>query len=115
MEWREEIIGKHIRAVCDECLFPLRFSVPSSDLFSNSSFVVLFEGKYSIPVGLPVVLVVKNLLPKAGDLRDVSLTPGSGRSPGGGHRNPIFFSCLGNPMDRRAWRAIVHGVAKSQT
>ena len=71
-------------------------------------YVALFEGKYSIPVGLPVVLVVKNLLPKAGDLRDVSSTPGSGRSPGGGHSNPVLYSCLGNPMDRGAWRATVH-------
>ena len=41
--------------------------------------------------------------------------PGSGRSLGGGHGNPLQYSCLENPMDREAWRAIVHGVAKSQT
>ena len=35
--------------------------------------------------------------------------PGSGRAPGGGNRNPLQYSCLGNPMDRRAWRATVHG------
>ena len=38
--------------------------------------------------------------------------PGSGRSPGGGHGNPLQYSCLGNLMDRGAWRATVHGVAK---
>ena len=41
--------------------------------------------------------------------------PGSGRSPGGGHGNPLQYSCLENPMDRGAWRATVHGVAKSWT
>ena len=41
--------------------------------------------------------------------------PGSGRSPGGGHSNLLLYSCLENPMDRGAWRAVVHGVAKSQT
>ena len=41
--------------------------------------------------------------------------PGSGRSPGGGHGNPLQYSCLENPMDRGAWQAAVHGVTKSQT
>ena len=46
---------------------------------------------------------------------DEGLIPGSGRSPGGGHGNPLQYSCLENPMDRGAWRAAVHGVTKSQT
>ena len=46
---------------------------------------------------------------------DLGLIPGSGRSPGEGNGNPLQYSCLGNPMDRGAWRATVHGVAKSQT
>jgi len=41
--------------------------------------------------------------------------PGSGRSPGGGHGNPLQYSCLENAMDREAWQATVHRVAKSQT
>ena len=41
--------------------------------------------------------------------------PGSGRSPGGGHGNPLQDSCLENPMDRGAWRATIYSVAKSQT
>ena len=49
-----------------------------------------------------------------GDVRYTGLIPGSGRSPGGGHGNPLQYSCLENPMDRRAWRATIHGVAKSQ-
>ena len=59
--------------------------------------------------------MVKNLSASAGDLRDVDLISGSGRSPGGGHGNPLQYSCLENPMDRGAWWATVHGVAKSQT
>ena len=47
--------------------------------------------------------------------RDLGSVPGSGRSPGGGHGNPLQYSCLENPMDRGAWRAAVHGVTKSQT
>ena len=46
---------------------------------------------------------------------DVGLFSGSGRSPGEGNGNPLQYSCLGNPMDRGVWWAIVHGVAKSQT
>ena len=62
-----------------------------------------------------VVLVVKNPPANAGDVREVGLILGSGRSPGGGHGNPLHYSCLENPMDRGAWWATVHGVAKSQT
>ena len=46
---------------------------------------------------------------------DLGLIPGLGRSPGGGHGNPRQYYCLENPMDRGAWRATVHGVAKSWT
>ena len=46
---------------------------------------------------------------------DPGSVPGSGRSPGEGHRNPIQCSCLENPMDRGAWRATIHGVTKNQT
>ena len=45
---------------------------------------------------------------------DPSLSPGSGRSPGKGNSNPLQVSCLGDPMDREAWWATVHGVANSQ-
>ena len=61
-----------------------------------------------------VALAVKNS-PANADLRDVGSIPGSGRSPGGQHGNPLQYSCLENPMDRGAWQATVHGVAKSQT
>ena len=46
---------------------------------------------------------------------DLGSIPRLGRTPGGGHDNPLQYSCLENPMDRGAWRAIVHGVAKSWT
>ena len=62
-----------------------------------------------------VVLVVKNLSANAGGIRDVGSTPGLGRSPGRGHGNPLQYSCLENPIDRGAWWAAVHRVAKSQT
>ena len=55
--------------------------------------------------------MVKNLSAKAGDIGDVDSVPGSGRSRGGGHGNPLQYSCLGNFMDRGAWRATVHRVS----
>ena len=60
------------------------------------------------------VLVVKDPPANAGDIRDLGSIPGSGRSPGGVHGNPLQYSCLKNPTDRGAWWAIVHSVAKSQ-
>ena len=47
------------------------------------------------------------------DIRNVGFTPGSRRSPGEGHGNPLWYSCLVNPMDRGAWQAAVHRVAES--
>ena len=58
--------------------------------------------------------MVKNLPADAG-AAGASLIPGLGRSPGGGNGNPLKYSCLGNLLDRGAWRATVYGVAKSQT
>ena len=60
-------------------------------------------------------LVVKNLSANAGDFRDVGSIPGLGRSSGGGHNSPLQYSCLESPVNGGAWRAIVLGVAKSQT
>ena len=62
-----------------------------------------------------VALVIKNLPASAGDARDSSAIPGSGKSPGVGNGTPFQYSCLENFMDRGAWWATVHGVAKSQT
>ena len=62
--------------------------------------------------------MVKNPPANAGDIRDIrdaGSIPGSGRSPEGGHGNPLQYSCLDNPMDRGAWWATVHRVAKGRT
>ena len=59
--------------------------------------------------------MIKNLPTNAGDIRDVGLIPELGRFPGGGHGNPLQYSCLENLRDRGAWGAAVHRVTKSQT
>ena len=60
-----------------------------------------------------VALVVKNPPANAGDIRDMGSIPRLGRSPKGGHSNPLQYSCLENPMDKGAFA--VHRVAKSRT
>ena len=62
-----------------------------------------------------VALAVKSPPASAGDVTDLDSIPRSWRSPGGGHGNPLQYSCLENPLDRGAWQAAVHWVAKSQT
>ena len=59
--------------------------------------------------------VLKNLPANAGDTGDAGSIPGSGRSPGGGHGNPLQNSCWRNPMDRGTWWAMVHEVTKRRT
>ena len=70
---------------------------------------VLLRKDYAIR-GFPDRTVVKNLPANAGDTRETSSIPGSGRSLGVGNGNPLQYSCLKNPMDRRVWWAAVHGV-----
>ena len=60
-----------------------------------------------------VVLMVKNLPAKGGDAEDMGSISGSGRSPAVGNGNLLQYSCLENFMDKGAWRATIHGVAKS--
>ena len=62
-----------------------------------------------------MALVLNNLASHAGDVRDLGLISGLGRYPGGGHGNPLQYSCLENPIDRGAWQATVPRVAQSQT
>ena len=69
----------------------------------------------SLLEGFPGGSGVKNPSTNAGDTGDLSSIPGLGRSPGGGNGNTVQYSCLENPMERGAWWATVHGVAKSQT
>ena len=83
---------------------------------SLSDFLSFLKLRYSWSTGASqVVPVPKNLPPNAGGIRDTGSIPGSGRSPGGENGNPLQYSYLGNPMNRGAWRATVHSVAKSQT
>ena len=64
---------------------------------------------------MQVALVVKNLPVNEGDLRDAALIPELGRSPGGGNGIPLQYSYWENSMDREAWWATIHGVAKNRT
>jgi len=66
-------------------------------------------------LGFPGGTAGKNPPANSGDIRDKGSISGSGRSPGGGHGNPLQYSCLENPMDRGVWRATVHTVARSWT
>ena len=79
--------------------------------FSQSfpAFLFLF------PYGLPLWLSHKESACNSGAAGDMGLIPGLGRSPGGGNGNLLQYSCLENPMDKEAWRAIVHRVIKSWT
>ena len=65
--------------------------------------------------GFPGLLMVKNPPANAGDIGDMGSIPGLGKSPGGGHGNPLQYSCLENPMDRGAWWATVYRVTNIQT
>ena len=90
------------------------------DDLSKFAFITAIEHLQITPLlhpswGFPVVLVIKNLPVNAEDTGDIDSIPWSGRSPARGNENPLQYSCLGNAMDRGAWCAIVHGVAKSQT
>ena len=76
----------------------------------DESYEAINQGRAS-----QMKLVAKDPPANARDRGNESSVPGSGRSPGGGHSNPLQYSCLGNPMDRGAWWAPVHRVAKSQT
>ena len=66
-------------------------------------------------VGFPCGTSGKEPARNAGDVRDTGSSPGSGRSPGKGNGNPLQYSCLENPMDRGAWRAMIHRVTESLT
>ena len=75
-------------------------------------YVYEFLGAYVCDWAFLGGSVVKNLPAKLGSAGDAGSIPGLGRSPGGGHGNPLQYSCLGNLMDRGAWWATVHRVAK---
>ena len=66
----------------------------------------------ALTMGFPGVTIVKNPAANAGHLRVMDSIPGLGRSSGGGHGNPLQYSCLENSRDREAWQAIVHGLQR---
>ena len=94
--------------------------------FSNFMIMWLFHKSFSVffewidsctgfMKASQVVLVVKNLPANTGELRDMGSIPRIRRSSGGGHGNPLQYSCLENPMDRGAWQDTIHRVTQSQT
>ena len=101
-----QIDGETVETVSDFIFLGSKITVDGD--YSN-------EIKRRLLLGFPGGTVMKNLAASAGDARDVSSIPESGRSPGGGDGNPLQYSCLENFMDRGTWRAIVHGVTKSWT
>ena len=78
----------------------------------SKASVLILQGRMG--GDFPSGSVVKKLPANAGDTRDMDLTPGLGRSPGGGHGNPLQYSSLENFTDRGAWGATVHTVTESQ-
>ena len=80
---------------------------PSRDLRDVSDLPLCIERE-----GFPDGSVVKNSPANAGDTGDAGSIPGLGRSPRVGNSNPTQYSCLGNPMDRGAWWATVHGLQR---
>ena len=90
------------------------------DVFSNQGdlygFCVLIKKIFLAHTfwASQVVLVVENLPAKAGDVRHTGLIPESGRSPGGGHGNPLQYPCLENPMDRGACETTAYGITMSR-
>ena len=102
------------------CMFPLHLilTIARCDSYYYSYFIgeiKLFAQGHVAGRASQVALVAKNPLANTKDARDTGSIPGSGRSPGKGHGNPLQYSCLENPMDRGAWWATVHRVAKGQT
>ena len=87
----------------------------------SNTEIVQIVSHFIFPIIVQIVshisswIQLKNPPANAGDIRDIDSIPLSGRFPGGGHSNPLQYSCLKNPMDRGAWRAVVHRVSKRWT
>ena len=90
-------------------VFGWRLARPKQPCHRNSYNTWIMGTKFCVSAGLPGGAAVKNQLASAGDAGSI---PGSGRSPGGRYENPLQHSCLENSVDRGAWWAIVHVVAK---
>ena len=96
-----------------QLLLKVQFS--RSFFSTNGHFVPYPHGVFSNIFGFAGGTVIKNLPSTSADIRDLGFICGLGRFPGVGHGNPLLCCCLENHMDRGAWWATVHGVAKSQT
>ena len=79
------------------------------------SHVQLFVTPWTAAHQAPLSMGSSDTKESACNASDPGLIPGFGRTPGEGNGDSLQYSCLGNPMDRGAWQAIVHGIAKSQT
>ena len=118
---KEHHTGKHVSSDLQECSVYVSGSVWVSchpKAWSTANIQQLlnkFNCILSVLEGFPSGLVVKNPPANAGDTRDSSLIPESGRSSGEGNGNPLQDSCLENSMNRGVWKATVHRMAKSQT
>ena len=99
--------------MCVSCMYSLPSMVTQAQLSDTNALLGRkIMCMCASCMGLPGGSDVKESARDSGDRGSI---PGSGRSPGEGNGNPLQYSCLGNPMDRGAWRATVHGVAKSWT
>ena len=96
-------------------LCPWNFPGKNTGVHGEVIQILIIAYIYNFQRTSQVALVVKNSLTNAGDARDLGQIPGSGRSPGGEHGNPLQYSRLENPMDRGACWAIVLATAKNQT
>jgi len=105
-----EPAAKHHLGTCSK----FKSSGSTSDLLIRNSRegIPWWSSSYGASQVAPVV---KNPPSNAGDVRDMGSIPGSGRSPGAGHGNPLQYSCPEKPMGRAAWWAMVCGVEKSWT
>ena len=106
-EWNSTIVAWEFAS---KVIFSLPRKIKKS--FSRHFAFVIMES-YVPYWASQVETVVKNSPANSGDMRDPGSIPGSGRSPGGGHGNPLQYSCLKNPVDRGALWATVHGIAQS--
>ena len=97
LEWSPPVTQAELLNMADS--FKLLSHISVHTIYNNNMYF-----------GLIMCLAVPT---NAGHIRDSSSFPGLGRSPGGGHGNPLQYSCLENPMDRGAWRATVHTVVQS--
>ena len=84
-------------------------------VFGPRIIISRFLSVYFLSQDLVLTLGISHGKETACNAEDLGSIPGSGRSPGGGNGNPLQYSCLENPIDRRAWWATVHGVTKNQT